>query len=1165
MFKSFFLLLSLALSFICDFSQAGGGEKNCEDKALSLQLIVDSLPEYVILKNYSVINRIYYANNDFEHDESSSQFKLTLCKKKLNVPDVHPPHQALNTLACHSDSLLPQEPIEFEFNSEVSTSFNFNNIVISWILSGQNPSQSFRITHQIDDSYRASSLDESDPTTIIISNNGELKYFSATHNSPEFQESRCHYDCQPSADEQGDITITCELSHDELEPINLEQYTTLGTVTKLTQDMSAEALLQIPPLLKKPQESFIWLNQQSNRLLNYFNTDRVFHQCLSPQQRNVSSNCESITQQLQNEANHFCEEANALLSGYEQFLAFAGNTDNALISDYRNELTVLKRKLIELTNAVKKQTANMSFVLQHTTGALEPNHYEEWLAQCQHLKSILQHLIKPQVASEINSLHDLIFFTHKRFFGGLPVIAEQSGQGRVNGFEYRDVRSFGFRSINGKWTQFVKDGEDTLVNADIVSALKTLDSEVTIFDIPTVFHLNARIDNYICEAAMIEQDKTDNSRRIKLSFSDELIAKHTVAKTCRRYFFLVSALRACDMDPTCMTLKLNQEEGKLSLDYTPIASREEMQRLYELCLLMLAIINNLDWRTHDNKAWDFASLETKLKQSEWDIDSFMKLLFSINYKHETFYTRLNQAYKRLNELEDSMTDWRPVKTDLLINAYKMFSEKDQQRELKAFINVMVIKRPKTILPLLRPYPELMALLDQDNIPIKYVVGKTDNPQHVTNALCLGEANVFDHVSEKLIDNREFILEQIKQHPQAMKTNINGWSRWHKDKDLMGEAFLHRACDWKHLDENWKNDKQFILHLISPERIYPEDVSDQLLKDRDVILAFLSQKIPVSDVSDINLKSFSDDQEIMLKAVSAYFMDCQYASDRLKNDQKFINEAVKINGYTLAYFSDTVRDDIDVVKTACNSDACALQYASDRLREDKSIVLAAVSKRGIALKYASDKLKNDPDVFIAAINQDYRAYNYAGSAWKQNREAVLAAVKGSRHPYILRDILRDIGKNIKDDAEIISEAIKVSPNFYYASDRLKNDKKFVMEALSRYSSAIFSYVSNPLKEDHEVVLAALRRYDEINDIFFPLRFAHSNLLSDENFITEAVKLTPKALDYASDELRNNSSFVKKLLHIDNRVLSYASDTLKTDQALMDYRDQVSILNTAIPSQ
>ncbi|MDD7804220.1 MAG: DUF4116 domain-containing protein, partial [Endozoicomonas sp. (ex Botrylloides leachii)] len=928
----------------------------------------------------------------------------------------------------------------------------------------------------------------------------------------------------------------------------------------------------VHPSFQKPQEGFAWLSQQNDRLLNYFHTDRLFHQCLSPQQSKVlsmSGNRESITQQLHNEANHFCEQADALLSGYEQFLALAGNTDNALISDYRNELTVFKTKLIELTTVVKKQTAKITSAFQPSTGILETNRYETWLAQCQQLRSILQDLNQPKAASAINSLHDLIFFIHRRFVDGLPVVAEQSGQGRTVGFEHRDLSS-----IEGKWTQFVKDGEYGLLNADIGSALSTFDGEVTIVNLSTAFRLNARLGNHICEAAMFEQAEGGKGRKIKLSFSDEFTTGHTTGKL-KRCFFLVGALLAGGMDKTCMTLYFNQAARKLSLEYAPIASREEMQRFYALCLSVLGGMRNFDmnWTLGTNKVWGFESLETRLKQSQWDIDSFMDLLFSIDYADKPFYTRFNEVYKRLFELVNSITAVQPAKKDLLLDAYKTLSGKDQQREFKTFIKIMAMKWPEKIFPLLMPHSQLMALLNQDDIPIKYI-GKTDNPQHVTSALSRGEANVFDHVSEKLMDNREFILAQVKQHPKAMKAHIQSWSRWHQDKNLMKEAFLHGACEWYHLDANWRNDKQFILSVIPSQKLWPYDLSDKLLEDRSVILTFLFHN---QDLFGDTLQSFSDDPEVMLAAVKCCAGNLKRASDRLKNDRDFVLKAIRSQGSNLEYASHVLKydifgfeedkskdsnleyashalkDDIEVVQAACHLDGYALKYASDRLRGKKSVVLEAVSNRGSALQYASDKLKNDPDVFIAAIKQYHNAHIYAGSAWKQNREAVLAAVKAYGNN------LREVDENFKNDAEIVSMAIQNTPYaFEHASDQFKQDKAFVMEAIRNYGSAVFMYVSNNLKRDSEVALAALRCWNGFNN--FPMKYAHSDLRNNEGFITEAVKLSPNALAFASDELRNNSSFVKKLLHIDNRVLSYASDTLRTDKALMDYRDQVSILNT-----
>ena len=177
------------------------------------------------------------------------------------------------------------------------------------------------------------------------------------------------------------------------------------------------------------------------------------------------------------------------------------------------------------------------------------------------------------------------------------------------------------------------------------------------------------------------------------------------------------------MDRARLSLNFNRATGTLSLNYSPIESLKEMQRLYALALSVLGGMRNNDitWSEQDeDKKWDFKTLESKLNQDEWDIDSFMHLLFSIKHERHPFYPRFDKIYHRLSELRKQLyqlkTDDLSNHTNLLLDAYQICSEQGKVREFSTFIKMMTLKKPGSTFPLLIPHPRLMALLNPDDIP-----------------------------------------------------------------------------------------------------------------------------------------------------------------------------------------------------------------------------------------------------------------------------------------------------------------------------------------------------------------------------------------------------------------------------------------------------------------
>ena len=91
---------------------------------------------------------------------------------------------------------------------------------------------------------------------------------------------------------------------------------------------------------------------------------------------------------------------------------------------------------------------------------------------------------------------------------------------------------------------------------------------------------------------------------------------------------------------------------------------------------------------------------------------------------------------------------------------------------------------------------------------------------------------------------------------------------------------------------------------------------------------------------------------------------------------------------------------------------ALEHASEALKGDKEIVTAAVNQNGKSLKHASEVLRADRNIVMAAVvHSDGMPYQFASEA-------------------------------LRGDREIITAAFVRCFEIKYASEELKNDKKFM---------------------------------------------------------------------------------------------------------------------------
>ena len=99
-------------------------------------------------------------------------------------------------------------------------------------------------------------------------------------------------------------------------------------------------------------------------------------------------------------------------------------------------------------------------------------------------------------------------------------------------------------------------------------------------------------------------------------------------------------------------------------------------------------------------------------------------------------------------------------------------------------------------------------------------------------------------------------------------------------------------------------------------------------------------------------------------------------------------------------------------------------------------------------------------------------------------------------------------------------------FKDAPENLKGDKEIVMTALE-HAPTCLQYVSSELLLDKEVVLEAIRDHNEgLSDI---MECVPDAFKADKEFISEAAKINPNIMKFASKELLSNQKLFEHYLH------------------------------------
>lgn len=261
-----------------------------------------------------------------------------------------------------------------------------------------------------------------------------------------------------------------------------------------------------------------------------------------------------------------------------------------------------------------------------------------------------------------------------------------------------------------------------------------------------------------------------------------------------------------------------------------------------------------------------------------------------------------------------------------------------------------------------------------------------------------------------------------------------------------------------------------------------------------------------------------------------------ASEELKNDKEILMKELNYRGDSLYYSNELLRDDKEVVLIAVKNNWNAIQYASKRLQNDKDVVLEAVKCKWIdlyhALLYTSVELRDDKDIALEAVKNRCYYLEYVSERLKDDKDVVLEAIK---KPMLVLDMEREIEKltNTLEERHSLWYAfydkfwfnIVFDSALKYASDRLKDDKDIVIEAVKNDWNAI-EYASDRLKDDEDVVIEAIK-----ND-WNAIKYSSERLKNNKKIVLDAIANHLDTLDCIPIELKNEKKFKLEIIEILN---------------------------------
>lgn len=286
-------------------------------------------------------------------------------------------------------------------------------------------------------------------------------------------------------------------------------------------------------------------------------------------------------------------------------------------------------------------------------------------------------------------------------------------------------------------------------------------------------------------------------------------------------------------------------------------------------------------------------------------------------------------------------------------------------------------------------------------------------------------------------------------------------------------------------------------------------------------------------------------------------------DEILNDKEnaiyFLQELEPI--YSVYFFkmlSKNLKNDKNVVKVAVARHGYSLEYTSDELKDDYDVVMEAVKNKGEALEWASDRLKDNEEIVLEAINDGISILS-ASERLRNNKKFLIWSVQNlSNSSFEVKYFLnsKEIEDNSKKDVDVLKA---LAPNFKFTlnEDYLKINDKNILYDLAKINGYVLCYMNKNLINKKILKLAFIQNGLAVRC----LSNEEKEKILDKELGLIAVNSNWKALKYFNNKLKDDYDIVMEAIKGNGEALKFASLRLQNDLDLVEeaYKTYPEILD------
>ena len=394
---------------------------------------------------------------------------------------------------------------------------------------------------------------------------------------------------------------------------------------------------------------------------------------------------------------------------------------------------------------------------------------------------------------------------------------------------------------------------------------------------------------------------------------------------------------------------------------------------------------------------------------------------------------------------------------------------------------------------------------------------------------------------------EDMAEKVRKMPykKRMKYVLSQLSKEEIIKGLSGYGYM--GYDESFVLKPFTVLKEYMLPAVKINGDALKNASKELQNDEEVVLAAVSNRGSALEYASAQMKS---NKTIVLAAVKEKGYALEFASENLKGDYEVVLTAVAGWGRALKYAKRGLNDNETIVNAAIKNDPLAIVYATSRYKRKRENILKAIKEYKdidvnlyYQFKYSMSAelinivkyYMNDKEVLLEFASCNYGQFSDfldTLNVWKKNDiDIVTTHVKANPDSY------RNLSTKFKQNIDVVEKAIEGGYPVDLVDPKYINNRNLIFKSVNVVGCHLGRYPD--YQDDDEIVFAAVKKDGNA------LEFASDRLKNNKFIVTEAVKNVAQAFYHASEDLKQNIDFQIELLKVNPFVINYACKDLQKD--------------------